>query len=133
MPDWGEDEDEAAVPLACQRAWACACDGLPKPRATTRRRRWEGHSGHILLPLPQAPSILLRQFCAVVAVLPPAFKRIDIAESAGVNKVELDDIIAVVELCAWVWLKRSARRAGEVPTRGVVMAGAEAEAAIQLL
>jgi len=40
--------------------------------------------------------ILLRQFCTAFAVLPPAFKLIDVAESAGVHKVKLDDIIAVV-------------------------------------
>jgi hypothetical protein len=32
-----------------------------------------------------------------------AFERIDIAEYAGVSKVEFDDIVAVVEWCAWVW------------------------------
>ena len=105
MPDWCKDKDEAAGTLAYQTDGPVPVTVSQKPRARTRRRRWGEHSGHILLPHPSS-IFLLRQFCAVVAVLPPAFERIDVAESAGVHKVELDDIIAVVERCAWVWSER---------------------------
>jgi hypothetical protein len=45
---------------------------------------------------------LLRERCPIFAVLPPAFKPIDVIERAGVRKVELDDTVAVVEGCARV-------------------------------
>ena len=54
-----------------------------------------------LLPLPRA--VLLRELWPVFAILPPAFKPIDVAERAGVRKAELDDTVAVVEGCARVW------------------------------
>jgi hypothetical protein len=74
----------------------------PKSRATTRRR-------HIprtfdLLPLPR--SVLLRQFCAVFAVLPLAFEHVDIAERACVHEIELENIIAIVERRPWIWPQR---------------------------
>jgi hypothetical protein len=87
-----------------------------------------------LLPLPRAD--LLRQLCTIFAVLPPAFKPIDVAERAGVRKVDLDDTVAVVEGALGYghrdnssWKGTSARGAGEVPTLGAATARAEAEAA----
>jgi len=63
-------------------------------------------SGHIprtfdLVALPRP--ILLRVLRAVPAVQSAAFERIDVAECASVGKVELDDIVAVVDWCARVW------------------------------
>ena len=44
-------------------------------------------------------------FRTVPTVQSPAFERIDIAERAGIGKVEFDDIVVVVEWCARVWLQ----------------------------
>ena len=54
-----------------------------------------------LLALPRRP-ILLRKL-RIFVILPSSFKRIHIAECAGVRKVEFDDIIAVVQRRAGVW------------------------------
>jgi hypothetical protein len=54
-----------------------------------------------LLALPRL--IPLRRFRTVPTVQLLAFERIDMAERAGVSKVEFDDIVAVVEWCARVW------------------------------
>ena len=41
-------------------------------------------------------------FLSVPAFRPPVFERIDIAERVNVGKVELDDIVSIVEQWAWV-------------------------------
>jgi len=53
----------------------------------------------VTLPHP----IPLRVSRTVPAVQLGAFERIDIAQCAGVGKVEIDDIVAVIEGCAREW------------------------------
>ena len=77
-------------------------------------------SGHIprtfdLVALPRP--VLLRVLRAVPAIQSAPLERIDVAERAGVGKVELDDIVAVVEWCARVWPQGRFRVEGHERTR----------------
>ena len=60
--------------------------------------------------------IPLRVSRTVPAVQSAAFKRIDIAECAGVGKVELDDIVTAVEWCAREWPPRRTLTGGRERT-----------------
>ena len=53
-----------------------------------------------LLALPRP--IPLRVFRTVGAIQSAAFERIDISERAGLGKVELENLVAVVEWCTRV-------------------------------
>src|SRR5712691_6434845 len=130
-PDCACGEREAAgdprAPPAERRA---GCDGLPKvagvcenPPSKLGAMVFFGNIPrpfHLLaLPRPNPPRVL----CTVPgpAVHSPAFERIDIAECAGVGKVELDNVVAVVEWCAWVWPQGRILTEGHEPTarRGI--------------
>ena len=102
---------------------ACGCGESPQDRRRVRQPNVEigsdALSGNIsrtfnLITLPRP--IPLRVSRTVPAVQSAAFKSIDIAECAGVGKVELDDIVTAVEWCAREWPQRRTLTGGRERT-----------------
>jgi len=89
--------------------WARGCEGLPKISGLCDNLGLR--LGVMLFPgTSQERSISSRSLAlsffrvlhAVFAVQSAAFERVDIAECAGIGKVELDDIVTGIEWCARV-------------------------------